>query len=142
MFSGHDFNKNEIHSILFSILKAFLLFQKYKNPRMMKLCEFRDKVSDYDNNTHVELVASFNKNTKMMFNRNGKVFRKNCDSLNLRHHACKQKEKAVAFLICCSCLTKEEVCSSGLEHTREMKIACSSENKPSTIRFNEILRNS
>lgn len=123
------------------MLTAFLLFQKYN--KRMKLCEFRDKVSDYDNNTHVELVASFNKNMKMMFNKNGKVFRKNCgNSPNLRHHACKQKEKAVAFLICCSCLTKEEVCSSGLQHTREMKVACSSENKPLTIRFNEVLRNS
>lgn len=113
----------------------------------MKYCEFQEYVSQYDNSSHVELVASFNNKSKMMFTKNGKygrIFRR-CDSPkphHRRHDVCKQKYEAAAFLINCSCPKPEEVCSSGLERTRELKEFCSLVKKYSEFRSYDILRNS
>lgn len=111
----------------------------------MKYCEFQEIVSEYDKTTHVELVATFDNRAKMMFNRNGGIF-KRCHTLGRHksHHLCSKPriDKAAAFLISCSCLKPEKVCSHGLENVRELKEFCSSVKKSSKIRSNDILHNS
>nr|CAI5832056.1 unnamed protein product [Callosobruchus analis] len=121
--------------------KPALVARKYKS-QSLRLCEFKDKVSDdeFFRNSHVHLLSSFNQILRMKFNKMGRYSMKKCNQQRLRHRY-KKCVSAAAFLFIpvesgedrtdpCACPeARQHLCHTELRHMKELREICSRANE-------------